>query len=60
MCTILLLDTQFNELSVEFSYHRATIMPNLALMNFLFWDVNKVYYFCIKLNKQIYLWQSLK
>ena len=36
MCTILLLDTLFNELSAEFSHHRATIMPNLALMNFYF------------------------
>lgn len=36
MCTILLLDTLFNELRVEFSHHRITIMPNLALMNFYF------------------------
>ena len=36
MCIILLLDTLFNELSAEFSHHRVTIMPNLALMNFYF------------------------
>lgn len=36
MCTILLLDTQFNELRVEFSLYRITIVPNLALMNFYF------------------------
>lgn len=60
MCIILLLDTLFNELRAEFSLYRITIVPNLALMNFLFWDVNKVYYICIKLNNQIHLWQSLK
>ena len=36
MCTILLLDTLFNELSAEFSLYRITIVPNLALMKFYF------------------------